>query len=97
MGRDNIPKACSGAYKVNWLRNDLTVLAYCMDRHGYLKRPEQMSEYGGSPLLQIQLGKGALIASEMELDSEDPVAKRLLGNLLGLLQTPSVTNPRIAR
>jgi hypothetical protein len=97
MGRDNIPKACSGTYTVNWLRNDLTVLAYCIDRHGYLKRPEQMSEYGGSPLLQIQLGKGTLIASEMELDSEDPVAKRLLGNLLGLLQTPSVTNPRIAR
>jgi hypothetical protein len=97
MGRDTIPKTCSGTYTVKWLQGDLTVLAYCIDRHGYLKRAEQMSEYGGSPLLQIQLGKGTLIASEMEIGGEDPVAKRLLGNLLGLLQTPSVTSLQTSR
>jgi hypothetical protein len=61
---------------------------------GYLKRPEQMTEFGGSPLLQIQLGQGTLIASEMELGGEDPIAKRLLGNLLRLLQTPLSTIQR---
>jgi hypothetical protein len=97
MGRDTIPKACSGTYRVSYLRRDVSVLAYCMDRHGYLKRPEQMTEFGGSPLLQIHLGKGTLIASEMELGSEDPIATRLLGNLLLLLQTRSVKNPEVTK
>jgi hypothetical protein len=97
MGRETIPRACSGTYRVSYLRSDVSVLAYCMDRHGYLKRPEQMTEFGGSPLLQINLGKGTLIASEMELGSEDPIARRLLGNLLLLLQTSSVNNPEAER
>ena len=50
---------------------------------GYLKKPEDVVGISGSPLIELRVGRGLLIASEMMLDAaaQDPVAGRLLAYL----------------
>lgn len=44
---------------------------------------------GGNPLIELRIGKGRVLASEMlllEASPFDPVASRLFGNLIRLLE-----------
>jgi hypothetical protein len=52
-----------------------------------LKQPGDVLEYSGSPLVEIKLGGGRILASEMNLGARnsDPVAGRLLANMVGWL------------
>jgi hypothetical protein len=38
----SVPRACSGVYHVSHDQRDATVLAQVIDRHGYLKKPEDV-------------------------------------------------------
>jgi hypothetical protein len=67
------------------------MLAEVVDIHGYLKTPADLAKYSGTPLLQLDAGNGRLIASEMMLleAPQDPVAGRLLANLIKTLGSDS--------
>jgi beta-galactosidase len=82
-GAGNIPLACSGVYQVN-RQPEITCLASTVDIHGYLRTPEDVVRVSGSPLVELRAGKGTILASEMllEADSRDPIAGRLLSNLI---------------
>ena len=81
-GAGNIPLACSGVYQVN-RGPEITCLASTVDIHGYLRTPEVV-RVSGSPLVELRAGKGTILASEMlvEADFRDPIAGRLLSNLI---------------
>ena len=87
MGAGQIPQACRGVYQVDRIRQDTAILADQCDIHGYLKQPGDVLEYSGSPLVEIKLGGGRILASEMNLGARnsDPVAGRLLANMVGWL------------
>ena len=90
-GKGTIPHACSGTYQIVATAADACVLATHYDFHGYLEKPTMISQFGGAPLLEVRHGKGTFLASEMTLDARatDPVAGRLLRNLLDYLGQPS--------
>jgi beta-galactosidase len=83
----NIPIACSGVYQVN-RQPEITCLASTVDIHGYLRTPEDVVRVGGSSLVELRAGSGMILASEMflEADSRDPIAERLLSNLIHSLR-----------
>jgi hypothetical protein len=87
MGEGRIPKACRGVYQVEPRRADTSMLAEVIDIHGYLKTPADLAKYRGTPLVQLNDGKGRVIASEMMLfeAQQDPIAGRLLSNLIKAL------------
>jgi hypothetical protein len=82
-GAGNIPLACSGVYQVH-RGPEITCLASTVDIHGYLRTPEEVVRVSGSPLVELRAGKGTILASEMllEADFRDPIAGRLLSNLI---------------
>ena len=79
-----IPRACSGTYRVAIGRPEITALAEVVDRHGYLKKMEDIIELSGSPLVELRIGAGVVLASEMIFSTadRDPIAARLLTNLM---------------
>lgn len=81
---DMVPRACSGVYRINHARADTVPLAEVFDRHGYLKKPEDVVHISGSPLIELHSGRGLLMGCEMMLEAadRDPIAARLLTNLL---------------
>ncbi len=87
QGPHEIPRACRGAYRIDRSHNGVTVLADVVDQHGYLRSPEQVGAISGSPLIGLHVGKGMVLASEMAVDASpnDPIAGRLLGNLVRAL------------
>ncbi|HEX4140040.1 MAG TPA: glycoside hydrolase family 2 TIM barrel-domain containing protein, partial [Candidatus Methylacidiphilales bacterium] len=89
LGEGHLPNACTGYYTINRGRDDVTALADHCDIHGYLKKKgPDLKAISGSPLVEIDLGKGAILSSEMDLEAapNDPVAKRLVCNLLAELR-----------
>jgi hypothetical protein len=68
-------------------RDNTSMLAEVVNIHGYLKTPADLAKYSGSPLVRLNIGKGKVLASEMMLleASQDPIAERLLGNLIKTL------------
>ena len=50
-------------------------------------RTAQLNEMSGAPLVNFKVGNGTIIASEMELNIgwKDPVAAKVLGNLINML------------
>ena len=70
----------------------MQTLAHQCDFHTQiLFGPDQQMPFfkiAGSPLVEIRLGKGTVIASEMVLSAKDrdPIAGRLLSNLLKTLR-----------
>lgn len=86
MGPGKLPLACGGTYEVNRSQPGVSTLAHECDIHVDLK-PGQFFQIAGTPILEVRLGKGRLIASEMMLAAQarDPVAGRLLANMLGRL------------
>ncbi len=90
LGAKTIPTACSGGYAIDRGRDDVVALADSCDFHGYLKKEQDIVKFSGVPLVEMDLGKGRVVASEMTLEAapSDPIARRLLGNLLHLLMRP---------
>lgn len=87
-GDRQLPLACTGVFRIPSARRDTVALAWQCDIHGYLKSPDEITRISGSPLLEIQSGQGRLMASEMCFESaqDDPIARRLLINVICYLQ-----------
>jgi hypothetical protein len=87
-GDRRLPTACIGVYKIAASRKDATALASQCDIHGYLQKPGDIEKYCGTPLVEIRVGKGLLLASEFcyESGQKDPIARRLLRNAINYLQ-----------
>ncbi len=85
-----LPIACTGVFGIASVRTDVTGLAWQCDIHGYLKHPSEITNFSGSPFVEIRSGKGQLLASELyfEAAKSDPIARRILMNSLGHLGTP---------
>jgi hypothetical protein len=83
-----LPLACTGIYQIVNPHKDAIALADQCDIHAYLDKTPDVAKISGTPLLEIQLGKGRLLASEMLFESgkNDPIAQRLLMNCLNYLK-----------
>jgi hypothetical protein len=86
MGGRQIPSACGGTWEVDRSRPGVRTLAMQCDIHVEMK-PGIYPKIGGAPLVEIRLGKGVVIASEMRLAAKDrdPIAGRLLANIVKYL------------
>jgi beta-galactosidase len=86
-GDRHLPIACTGVFQIPSARRDTVALAWQCDIHGYLKKTSEITSISGTPLLEIQSGKGWLLASEMcfEASNDDPIARRLLENVVSYL------------
>jgi len=73
-------------------REAVSALAEVVDIHGYLNSHKDFLKISGSPLIELRLGKGRIVASEMMLleAPPDPNAGRLLSNLITYLNPPRV-------
>ncbi|MGB7157780.1 MAG: hypothetical protein WBD40_06925 [Tepidisphaeraceae bacterium] len=58
-------------------------------------KPGMYPKIGGAPLVEIRLGKGVVIASEMRLSARDrdPIAERLLANIVNYLSVEASVGP----
>jgi len=85
-GGRRLPAACAGVYRLTSGPSAVALGQQC-DIHGYLKNTSEITEISGTPLVEIQVGKGQLIASEMNFESgqTDPVARRLFNNTISYL------------
>ena len=83
-GDRQLPIACTGVYQTAALHKGITILACQCDVHGYLNKTSDVAKISGTPLLEIQWGKGRLLASELCFESgeSDPIARRLLYNAI---------------
>jgi len=88
LGPDALPVACRGVYSIDRSRDDVMALADHCDIHAYLKKEEDIKDISGSPIVEIKLGPGRIIASEMALEAapNDPIARRLLANMIMALE-----------
>jgi hypothetical protein len=84
---NQIPLACTGVYQLA-RTNNATSLAWQCDLHGYLQSTSDIKKYSGTPLLEIRVGKGLLLANELcyETGPADPIARRLLRNAVEYLR-----------
>src|SRR5260370_41243514 len=89
LGPGNLPYACSGTYETDSSKAEAVVLADQCDIHGGLKQGE-FFKIAGYPLIEIRLGKGVVLASEIMLSAKDkdPIAGRLLSNMIAYLAKP---------
>lgn len=87
-GGHQVPIACTGVYHFA-PDSDAVALASQLDIHGYLQRAASLSKFSGCPLVEIPMGKGRIVASEMCLESgeTDPIAKQLLNNIVHYLES----------
>jgi hypothetical protein len=88
LGKGKLPRVCRGTYLVDSTQTDTIALVEVVDLHGYLKKPEDVIGISGSPLVELRIGQGIIFASEMmfEAASDDPIAAKLLNNIVGNLQ-----------
>jgi hypothetical protein len=86
-GKRRLPLACTGVFSIMPTHGDVTGLAWQCDLHGYLKKSFDITSISGSPLVEIQSGKGRLLASELysEAAGADPIARRILMNSIHYL------------
>lgn len=70
----------------------MSALAEVVDIHGYLNSHKDFLKISGSPLVELHLGKGRMVASEMMLLEAplDPIAGRLLSNLITYLNPSGI-------
>lgn len=99
LGEGSLPRACRGVYQIDSRRPDIDMLAEVIDIHGYLKTPADLAKYRGSPLVEIAAGKGKVIASEMMLleAPHDPIARKLLANIVNALRAHRAGEPETDR
>ncbi len=85
MGGRKVPHACSGTFQVDRSKTGVVTLADQCSPHVDMKK--EFFTFAGSPMVEINIGKGKLIASEMMLSTrdKDPIAGRLLKNTLTYL------------
>jgi beta-galactosidase len=92
LGPKTTPLACTGTWEVDRRQTGIETLAHQCDFHTeILFGPQQQKpffHFAGAPLIELRIGKGSIIASEMVLSAKDkdPIAGRLLSNLLSDLQ-----------
>jgi hypothetical protein len=94
LGGGATPQVCRGSYQIDSGRQDVRVLADAIDLHGYLNAPGDFAGVYGSPLLEMRMGEGRIVASEMmvlEASPYDPIAGKLFSNLIRMLSTDSDT------
>jgi len=93
LGPTCVPRACSGTYEVDRSRPEVATLAHECMLHPAVP-PGRFPAIAGAPIVQIQLGKGVILASEMLLQAQDrdPVPARLLRNLLAILWAGNALN-----
>jgi len=86
-GGRGLPIACSGVYQIVADAEGVTPLADQCDIHAYLRRTSEITRYSGSPLVEIQMGKGSVVASEINFKAgkDDPIARRLFNNVVNYL------------
>lgn len=91
LGPKVTPLACTGTWEVNRDEPGIETLANQCDFHADQifgsAKVIPFFKIAGAPLVEIHLGKGAMLASEMVLRAkdQDPIAGRLLANALGWL------------
>lgn len=93
MGKGNLPYACGGTYEVDRSNPGVATLASECKFHPDIP-PGEFFKWAGSPIVEISLGKGTILVNEMMLSAreQDPVARRLLNNMLrSLCSVPQVT------
>jgi hypothetical protein len=82
---NELPRACRRSFRLSNHENSQSLCTY-LRPHTDLGGNKQsyLYEMSGIPLLEIEEGKGRLIASEMEtnMGNEDPIAAKLLSNIL---------------
>jgi len=85
---DKYPTACKRSYRLR-TNNSEEKLCTFIEVHSYLggDRGKQLNEMSGSPLVEFKVGKGIIIASEMDVNVgwKDPIAGKLLTNLIEML------------
>jgi len=87
MGDRQLPYASSGTFMLNRENPAVTQLALECELHPDIKEGTY-PRYAGAPIVEIRSGKGAVIASEMMFSAKDkdPIAGRLLANMLAYLK-----------
>ena len=91
LGPKTTPLACTGTWEVNRAHPEIEPLAHQCDFHTQIlfgsDKQLPFFSIAGAPLVEIHLGKGTIIASEMVLSAKDkdPIAGRLFSNLLETL------------
>jgi len=88
LGSDELPRVCQGSHQLTSGKNGAEPLAEVVNVHGYFKQPSDYNRVSGTPLFEIRIGAGRLMACELmllEAEPFDPIAGRLLNNLLSEL------------
>ena len=82
--RPELPYSSTGYFQLNRNASNLDILAQTVRMHGYVKDKNDLFNFGGIPLFEVTQGKGKIIVSEMLLEAGelDPIAQRLMNNLL---------------
>ncbi len=85
------PYACGGIYQVDRTKSNINTLADYCELHGYLIKREDIYKFTGTPLIEARIGRGVILASEMMTESapNDPIAQRLLSNMISSLAAPT--------
>lgn len=79
------PRACRRSFRFSD-KEGVTPLAYYLRPHVYVGNPEkELLKMSGVPLALIEEGEGQMITSEMELNAHDPIASKLLVNIISFL------------
>lgn len=96
LGLDGLPRVCRGSYQLTSGKDGADALAEVVNVHGYFKQPSDFNRVSGTPLCEIRIGAGRTMACELmllEAEPFDPIAGRLLNNLLSELSVqPSRRN-----
>lgn len=90
---------CEGVFRVDRSKPGVTVFAEFCDYHNYLQQPQDVVEYTGTPLFECRLGHGVLVAGEINPAAigNDPVAARLLSNMLAYLRQSTSPASRLQK
>ena len=92
QGERKTPIACTGTWEVNRENSEATPIAHQCDFHTeILFGPEIQKPFfkiAGAPIVEISMGKGKILASEMALSAKDkdPIAGRLMRNMLEFIK-----------
>jgi hypothetical protein len=81
------PYACRRSFRLKD-HPGAEALATYLRVHWYMSNPpEQLKDMSGTPLFEVALGRGRIVVCEMELEAaaRDPLAGRLLRNLISSL------------
>lgn len=86
LGAHRLPAVSGGVQRLAAGAQGAEALAEVVALHGYLHQPSDFRKVNGTPLCVLSAGAGRWVASEFWLleAGDDPIAGRLLGNLLSV-------------